>query len=116
MNQERSERPSISSITFKTSLLLVALNMDKAGQEPLEAESKSQPTIKKETLSSLLQPPGSEFCQQLEWEESESGFSPDRPTLSFQPYGIWNKPINIIGLLTNRTEIINSYCLKLPHF
>lgn len=58
--------PSISSVTLKDSLPLLALNTENEGQEPLETKSKPWPTTNKETVASVLQPPSSEFCQQLE--------------------------------------------------
>lgn len=61
--KERSETPSNSSITLKDSLALLALNMEKGSQKPTGRE---QALTSKETVASVPQPQGSEFCQQPE--------------------------------------------------
>lgn len=61
--EERSETPSNSSITLKDSLALLALNMEKGSQKPTGRE---QALTSKETVASVPQPQGSEFCQQPE--------------------------------------------------
>lgn len=125
MKQERSERPSISSITFKASLLL-ALNMDKGGQETLKAESKSsqQSRSKQYHYSYNLQAVNS--VNNL--NENGKGQKADSPLrVSREKSRQTNTLISALRNLeqTNEhnwcfdqqnCEMINSCCLKLFHF
>lgn len=97
--KERSETPSNSSVTLnKDSLALLALNMEKGSQKPTGRE---QALTSKETVASVPQPQGSEFCQHLnetrrELEVASPPGPPDKspglPTPLFQPHGTWRKP------------------------